>query len=210
MQNDTNSVRCPSCGATHDVYNPGVVMFVCEYCGNAVYWDEEKIKLAGKQSLLPEGFTRLYRGACGTFDNKRFVVLGRVRYSFGRGFWDEWFIEMFDGQTRWMSEDNHELAVQAQIKLEVGPFNSYRPGSQLTVRKRTFVVEETGTAECVGLEGDLPKNIETGEKYKYVDASSLDGRFTLGIEYDDDVPTVFAGKWLKFAALRLDDEGVDW
>jgi hypothetical protein len=205
------TVSCPSCGAAHDVYNPGVIMYVCEYCSNAVYWDEEKIKVAGKQSVLPEGFTRLYRGAAGSFADKRFVVLGRARYSFGRGFWDEWFIEMFNGQTQWLTEDNHELAVQAEIKgVSVAPFESYPPGATLTVRKRTFMVQEAGTAECVGLEGDLPKSIETGETYRYVDASSLDGRYTIGIEYDEEVATVFAGRWLKHSALRLDDEGVDW
>ena len=49
------TIHCPSCGAGHDITNPGVITIVCEYCGNAVYWDEEKIKDAGKQSILPAG-----------------------------------------------------------------------------------------------------------------------------------------------------------
>ena len=56
-------IKCPSCGAEHDVSNPGIITIVCEYCGTAIYWDEKKIKDAGKQSILPEGFSRLYRGA---------------------------------------------------------------------------------------------------------------------------------------------------
>ena len=82
-------IQCPSCGAGRTIRNPGVITIVCEYCGNAVYWDQEKIANAGKQSILPEGFSRLFRGATGSLLNKRFCVLGRVRYSFGRGFWDE-------------------------------------------------------------------------------------------------------------------------
>ena len=39
-------IKCPSCGAGHDISNPGVITIVCEYCGTAVYWDEEKIKNA--------------------------------------------------------------------------------------------------------------------------------------------------------------------
>ena len=53
---EPQSIACPSCGATHTIYNPGVITVVCEYCGNAVYWDAEKIKDAGKQAILPEGF----------------------------------------------------------------------------------------------------------------------------------------------------------
>ena len=205
------SISCPSCGAAHDVVNPGIVMFVCTYCGNAVSWDEEKIQAAGTQAVLPEGFTRLYRGATGSLKDRRFEVLGRVRYSFGRGFWDEWYLELQDGRTVWLTEDNHELAMQGQINdVQVAPFDQYQPGTSLLVRDQLFWVQETGNAECIGLEGDLPKLLTAGETYPYVDASSPDGRFTLGIEYDDEVPTVFWGRWLKHSALRLDDEGLDW
>ena len=204
------SITCPSCGATHELHNPGIIMYSCEYCGSAVYWDEEKIRSAGTQATLPEGFSRLFRGATGSLHQKRFVVLGRVRYSFGAGFWDEWYLDCADGTMRWLTEDNHELAIQGALDLEVGPYESYAPRSMITARDIHFVVQEVGTAECIGIEGDLPKRIEVGEKYGYVDASSPDGRYTLGIEYDEERPTVFFGRWLKWAELKLDDEGVDW
>ena len=108
---------CPSCGAPHTIRNPGVVKAVCEYCGNAVIWDEQRIRDAGKQATLPEGFTRLYRGATGRLLGKRFEVLGRVRYGFGGGFWDEWFLTLADGRTGWLTEDNHELALQQPVPV---------------------------------------------------------------------------------------------
>jgi len=207
----SRSITCPACGASHDISNPGLMMFVCEYCSNAVYWDREKVEAAGAQSVLPEGFSRLFRGAAGSYHQKRFLVHGRVRYSFGRGFWDEWYLEMNDGSNRWLTEDNHELAVQAPVTLgPVAAFESMRPGSMISVRGHSFVVQEVGTAECIGVEGELPERYLTGETYPYVDASSPDGRHTLGIEYDDDKPSGFVGRWLKHAELRLDDEGEGW
>jgi len=205
------TVTCPSCGAGHEIRNPGVIMVVCEYCGNAIYWDKEKIQNAGKQSTLPEGFTRLYRGAAGSLFKKRFVVLGRVRYSFGRGFWDEWFLEFEDGSTGWLSEDNQELCLEAPMQgAAVGQFESHKIGDKLKIEDKEFVVEEVGLAECIGVEGDLPFHFATGEKYQFVDASSPDGHYTLGIEYDNDPPTVFRGNWLSYASVKLDDEGNDW
>jgi predicted RNA-binding Zn-ribbon protein involved in translation (DUF1610 family) len=205
------SIACPSCGAEHDLYNPGIVMFLCPYCATAVYWDEEQIRAAGTQSVLPEGFTRLYRGAAGALHQTRFVVLGRARYSFGRGFWDEWYLELADGQIQWLSEDNHELSLQAEVSWSgLGPPSSYQPGTAIAGQKQRFVVQEVGRAECIGVEGDLPKMIVPGESYDYVDASSPNGRYTLGIEYDDDPPSVFLGRWLKVAELSLDNEGDDW
>lgn len=209
---EAKEIQCPSCGAGHTVYNPGVITIVCEYCGNAVYWDKEKIENAGKQSVLPEGFSRLYRGASGTLFNKRFVVLGRVRYSFGMGFWDEWFLEFSDGEIGWLSEDNHELAweKEAPSGTTVPPFSSLSPGSKIKTKTTEFIIEEVGQAECLGVEGDLPLVLQTGEKYAFADGSSPDGKYTIGIEYDNDPPTVFLGRWIKYVSLKLDDEGIDW
>jgi len=204
-------ISCPSCGASHDVHNPGIITIVCEYCGNAIYWAEENIQDAGKQSILPEGFSRLYRGATGRLFQKRFVVLGRVRYSFGKGFWDEWFLEFTDGTIGWLSEDNHEFALQKKTVSEKVPaFSSLVPGKQLSVQNIPFMIEEVGHAECLGMEGDLPLIIQSGEKYPFADASSLDGRYILSIEYDQEPPTIFFGRWLKYSAIELDDEGLEW
>ncbi len=204
-------VHCPTCGAVLPVSNPGVLMVVCEYCRNAIYWEGGGITHAGKQSVLSEGFTRLYRGAAGALRGKRFVVLGRIRYSFGQGFWDEWFIEFEDGSTAWVTEDNHELALEAVIQSTGIPsWESLAVGGRVSVDGQTFVIEEKGEAECLGMEGELLERVETGERYPYADGSSLDGRYTLGLEYDGEWPTVFKGEWIAHEELVLDDEGEDW
>ena len=205
------TVSCPSCGAEHRIFNPGVVTIVCDYCGNAVYWDASKLKDIGRQSILPEGFSRLFRGATGSFHQKRFIVMGRVRYSFGKGFWDEWFLEFADGAIGWLTEDNHEFAFQKRIQGKpVPPIEVMFPGKAFKASKIDFVVEEVGAAECLGMEGDLPIVARTGETYRFADASSPDGLYAFGVEYDQQPPTVFIGRWLKYAELTLDDEGLEW
>ena len=206
------TIHCPSCGAGHEITNPGVVTIVCQYCGNAVYWDGGKIKDAGKQSILAEGFTRLYRGATGRLEGKRFTVMGRVRYSFGKGFWDEWFLEFDDGAIGWLTEDNHELAIQTRSSAakKIPPMETIVPGKAVTFMKKKFIFQEKGQAECIGVEGDLPIEVKTGERYAFADASSPDGRYIFGIEFDDDPPALFIGRWLAFSDLKLDDEAQDW
>ena len=204
-------ISCPSCGAGHDLYNPGIVMIACEYCGNALYWDADKVKDAGQQSILAEGFSRLYRGATGKLKNRSFFVMGRVRYSFGHGFWDEWFLEFGDGSIGWLTEDNHEFALEKRSAAKkLPPFDKLTPGLRFTVRGISFVVEEIGQAECLGMEGDLPIDVQSGETYAFTDASSQDGKHSLGLEYDRQPPVVYFGQWLKYQDIRMDDEGVDW
>jgi hypothetical protein len=182
------------------------MMFVCEYCASPVYWDAEQVRSSGRKAALSEGFTRLYRGALGTLRGRRFRTEGRVRYSFGRGFWDEWYLRFDDGTAAWLTEDNHELCLEAQVP-GAPPAGAY---ARLTIAGQEFVVEERGEAECIGAEGELPFVVEMGETYRYVDGSSPDGRHSLGIEYDAEPPTLFVGDWLRQDELALDDEGEGW
>lgn len=218
MSRPARNIPCPSCGAPKELLHPGIVMFTCEHCGTPVYWDEDAVRAGGKHSVLDEGFSRLYRGATGSYRRTRFRVLGRVRYLYGtggvaRGFWDEWFLRTEKGEDVWLTEDDHELSVQSEVTVDDAmEFGRYRLGSRVFHRDTEFLVEEVGVAECFGTEGELPEVWEVGETYPFVDLSSPDGRYTLGLEFDNegDPPTAFLGHWLEHADLKMDDEGADW
>jgi len=210
------TIGCPSCGADQEILDPSTISLVCEYCDSVIVWDEEGMKLSGKQSRLSEGFSRLYRGALGTIKGQRFQVLGRVRYSFGRGFWDEWYLMLDTGETAWVTEDNHELAFQARIEAgtQFGHYSNYNVGDDIEIDGETFRVQEVGHAVCLGIEGALPKSILPEEQYPYVDGTSLDGKKTFGLEYDGPSegmpPSIFVGSWVHPESLALDDESLDW
>lgn len=204
-------LSCPACGAPLETQNPGLVMAVCGHCGNTVWWDEEAVRSVGQRSILPEGFTRLFRGATGAIQGRRFLVLGRVRYGFGRGFWDEWFVELQGGATRWLTEDDHELSLQQPLTgVQIPDTRSLFAGSRLNLADTTWVVEETGEAQCLGAEGSLPEVFAEGETFRYVDGSSLDGKHNLGIEVRSSGPRAFRGRWLPHDLVTLDDEGEGW
>ena len=204
-------LNCPACGAPLQNRNPGLVMAVCAHCGNTVWWDEQSVRSVGRRSILPEGFTRLYRGAEGAIQGRRFTVLGRVRYGFNQGFWDEWWVELQGGAGRWLSEDDHELSLQGPVPPEQVPAaSSLRPGSRLTLAGQIWAVEEVGDAVCLGAEGALPEIVEEGETFRYIDASSLDGKHSLGVELRRAGTRIFRGRWLAHELVTLDDEGGDW
>lgn len=198
---------CPTCGAPLPAGNPGVVMAVCEYCGGVSYWNEQGAQDSGKKSMLGQGFTRLYRDATGSLRGRRFRVEGRVRYSFGRGFWDEWYITFDDGSSAWVTEDDHELSLQTAYDGSQVQTEGLQPGGALQVGGQQYVVMEMGEASCLGIEGQLPKAVLPDESYRYIDASSPDGRYALGIELDEEPPTLFIGEWLAHEEVQLDDEG---
>ena len=174
------------------------------------------MKASGRESRLTEGFSRLFRGATGSIKGERFVVVGRVRYSFGRGFWDEWYLAFETGAYAWLTEDNHELALQIELEddLAVKDFESYRIGEELKINGEVFRIQELGMAKCLGLEGELPAGYLPDEVYPYVDGSSLNGAQTFGLEFDEpesgSKARVFVGTWLKAADLEVDEDDYSW
>jgi len=205
-----SEASCVSCGAPLPSRNPGIRVQTCAYCGSINLWDEDGLRDAGKKSMLPEGFTRLYRGATGTLAGTRFEVLGRVRYAYGRGVWDEWWIRMEDGQGAWLTEDDHRLALERRYEgplPDLGPAEQVR---QVEIDGRTYRIHERGQARGLGIEGQVPQGLLPDETYAYADGSSLDGTRSLGIEYDEDPPTVYIGRRLEHDDVVLDHEGDAW
>lgn len=206
----SDAPQCPSCGAPLPARNPGVRAQTCEYCGTISMWDEQGHTDSGKTSMLPEGFTRLFRGATGTLRGTRFEVLGRVRYGYDRGFWDEWYLRLEDGSTAWLTEDDHHLALETMRGAATVPTETLEVGETIPVDGTTYLIREVGTARGLGIEGQVARGVLPDETYGYADGHSLDGARTLGIEYDDDPPTVFLGERLRHEDVQLDDEGDLW
>ena len=144
---------------------------------------DEKLQSNGTQSRLAQGYSRFYSGAVGTVGDVRFQVLGRVRYAFANGFWDEWYIKHEDGTGFWITEDNYSFAIQRLHNLPdpLMPLKHYKIGDDITVDGRDYQVSEIGKAECLGIEGEVPKEILATESYMYIDAISYDGTHTLGV-----------------------------
>lgn len=192
-------VSCPSCGAEVRLWNPASISVTCEFCDTISLLVDENWTDSGRQSRLSQGFSKLYVGCVFRIQARSFQVLGRVRYSFGRGFWDEWYVQEDTGECHWVTEDEHEFALQQQIEtpLDLQNAQHLEIGQQVSVSNIPCQILEVGQASCLGIEGELPRDIAPNEQYAYADGASLDGKYTVGIEFDDTIPTVFWGEWLS-------------
>lgn len=198
-----SELNCPACGGPISRSNPGIVTSVCPHCENVVYWDADAVRSAGFKAGLTEGYTRLFLGAVGDFAGHHGVVVGRVRYRYAAGIWDEWYVNLGE-RFVWITEDDHDLAMEGPETRRVAPVaRDARLADKFTVEDTEFHVEEVGEAVCAGVEGELPERYELGETYRFLDASSVDGKRTLSIEFDDEPPALFFGVWLAPGAVQL-------
>lgn len=200
-------VACPSCGAEVRLWNPASLSVTCAFCDTISLLVDANWTDSGRQSRLSQGFSKLYVGCAFRLKDRSFQVLGRVRYSFGRGFWDEWYVQEDTGECHWITEDDHEFALQQQIDTpsELQHIEGLNIGQQLFILSIPCQILEVGQASCLGIEGELPRNILPNEHYAYADGSSLDGKYTVGFEFDDDAPTVFWGEWVSPTDIQCEE-----
>lgn len=197
-------MNCPSCGAELEVDDRFAHLVVCESCDSSVVVDARALRVAGKMATLTPPSGRLYLGASGSLGKRQFRVVGRVRYGYGSGYWDEWFLSLDDGTVSWISEDEDDLVLESCTQHPAPPFSydSLAPGEKISLGGAMFSVTEKDVATCEGGAGQLPFMVVPGEQVPFVDLTG--DELTGTIEFDDDGVKVFVGKAIRPDSLQLD------
>ncbi len=200
-------MKCPNCGANLDIDQTRAHFAVCGYCQSSIIVDREALKLSGKMAVLRPPLGPLALGFTGSIAGRGFGVLGRVRYAYEAGFWDEWYLQFEDGDSGWISQDEDRLALE---ELSHGTelsetYSQLEVGDTLTLKQEDFVVREFGVATLEAAEGQLPFPITPGEKHPYIDLVGPEGSFAT-IEIDGQETRCFLGKQLAPKDLRVDQE----
>jgi len=115
-------------------------------------------------------------------EKKTYMPLGKIRYSYGRGFWEEYFLKGEDSREYWLSIDEGDFALEKpmNIPLSIHSFDELRVGAEYG----KYIVIEIGEGKCVGFEGELPKLIGVGDKHNYAHLSK-GGTSLITVEFRD-------------------------
>jgi hypothetical protein len=162
-------------------------------CGSSIFLEDNHVKLIGQSSVLSPTPSLIELHKTFKLQGKIFTPLGKIRYSYGRGFWEEWFLKDERNQEFWLSIDEGDFVLQKKIKLTL-PFQS---ASAFKVGRKygKYLVTEKGEGTCVGFEGELPENIHLNEKHQYIHLSLGQGSLVTA-EFTKDLTETFKGKWI--------------
>ena len=116
-------MHCPSCGAELQPDTRLAHLVVCEFCDSAIVLDEKAARVSGKMAVLAQTPGPLYVGGTGRLMERDFAVLGRVRYGYSKGYWDEWYLAFEDGSAAWISEDENEFTLETAAQEESSPID---------------------------------------------------------------------------------------
>ena len=199
-------MNCPECSAELEWQARFSELVVCDSCQTASRLSDGGIHAVGRMAQLAHTPGPLYLGATGRLGKKTFTVLGRVRYRYAQGFWDEWLLSMSDGGSRWVAEDEAEHTVMRQVKRgdALSLMRRAAPGGRLSLGERSFHVDEKSQAQCVGGEGQLPFVIRQGDEIGYADLSG-GGDHVATIEIDaEGGGRVYVGKKVSASVFKVD------
>ncbi|CAA6820380.1 MAG: Unknown protein [uncultured Sulfurovum sp.] len=192
-KNDTNTYNCPQCGDQLSIYFKYSKLVKCQSCGSSIFLEDESVTKIGESSVLSSEPSLIKLHQPFKLQAKTFIPLGKIRYGYGRGFWEEWFLRDEKNQEFWLSVDEGDFVLEAKNKLAL-PFKDF---SQFTVGSRhgKYLVSEKGEGTCMGFEGELPENIHLGEKHQYIHLSQGGGNLVT-LELSKTSSQTFKGKWV--------------
>jgi hypothetical protein len=196
------AANCPSCGAPVKFLWSSAVQTTCEFCQSILVRTDVDLKKVGVVADLPPDASPIQIGTEGAYQNKSFVVVGRIIYEYEQGGWNEWHIVFNDGSSGWLADAQLEYDLSWLAKPEQPlPANTSK-GQAFQWKNGSYQVTSVTKAHYKGVQGELP--------FEYWDKSDLlfaDLRTTTGdfgtIDYSENPPLLFLGRAVEFDDLHL-------
>lgn len=198
------TANCPSCGAPVQFAWSSAVQTACPYCHSILVRHDVDLEKVGIVADLPPDASPIQLFTEGIFDNRRFTVIGRIRYEWEQGGWNEWHILFSDQSTGWLSDSQAEYAVSFLVAppAPLPGADQIRPGNMLRISGAPFYVTHLTPVRYIGFEGELPFTTTGRSEFLTADLRTSDARFAT-IDYSETPPLLFAGRFAGFDELRL-------
>lgn len=155
--------NCPQCGAEVALRSAASALAVCSYCRSTLAREGDALRRLGQSAEVFEDYSPLQVGVQGTWNGRRFAVVGRLQWRSDDGAsWNEWAV-LFDddGARAWLAEDNGRYVLARRRELsaahagELKALRAWRAGERRRLGGDTWSVASVASARAVAAEGEL-------------------------------------------------------
>lgn len=203
-------INCPQCGAPAP-FRGTAVSLVCEYCNSTIVRTNVNVRLVGQVSAIVDNGSPILLGARGRWKGVPFTVAGRLQVAYGRGTWNEWYLEFADKGQGWLADAQGMFAIlrprdPSVVADALPPYAEIAIGSVLVIKGTSALVVDKRSASYRGAEGILPFEAEPGHTFSGIDLRGFEGEF-ITLDYGHHThhrrPLPFVGQAASLASLQL-------
>jgi hypothetical protein len=204
------SFPCPNCGAEVNFRSAALPAVVCAYCRTLVVRQGDGVMKLGTAAALPFDVSPIQIGTSGRFEGIGFDVVGRVRWGWTDGGWNEWVLFFADGSTAWLGEAMGQFMLQRErpmAEVHAKAIRALAKGEKVSVGTKAQVgdvalfVADAREARCIAAEGELPSRIPPGWTVYSVDFRSPSGACAT-LQRDEQEATFYMGRYVSLAELQ--------
>ncbi len=198
------SANCPNCGAPVSFQFSGAVQTTCPYCHSILVRHDVDLEKVGQVANLPPDVSPIQRLTEGIWNQRSFVVVGRILYQYEQGAWNEWHCVTNLGESWWLSDAMARYAVSKLVPLppKLPPPGELKPGLRLDLNGTRYEITSLTRARYIGVEGELPFEYWDKTECLFADLQTADSRFGT-IDCTEDPPLLFLGESVPFDSLQL-------
>lgn len=204
------TINCPSCGAPIELRSAAVPYSVCPYCQSVVMHQGDQPVEVGKAAVLPFDVSPIQLGTTGEVDGVRFEVVGRVRWGWTDGSWNEWLLQCSDGVERWLGEamGMFQYLTEKPDAMMDPLLQRFAAGGPIAIAEQavidgiTFAASDIKEAKCLGGEGSLPFPTPADWTMVSVDFKGKTGE-SLSVQRDAQGTGAYEGRYLDLAAMKV-------
>lgn len=171
---------------------------------------DEGVRAMGKAAVLPFDVSPIQIGTRGTFDGTAFEVVGRVRWGWTAGSWNEWLVLFGDGSNGWLADAMGQFsvlrerpidAVESQVVRALARGETATIGTGADIDGETMIVSDTRQVRCIAAEGELPFAAPVGWTVHSTDLKGASDAAAT-VQRDDAEASFYVGRYVTLAELR--------
>jgi hypothetical protein len=198
------ATNCPNCGALVKFLWSSAVQTTCEFCHSILVRTDVDLTKVGEVADLPDDASPIQIGTEGVYQNKSFVVVGRIIYEHEQGGWNEWHIVYNDGSSGWLADAQleYDLSWSTKSPASLPVSDQLSRGQAFEWSGKMYKVTSLTKAHYKGVQGELPFEYWDKSDLLFADLRTTSGEFGT-IDYSENPPLLFLGRAVEFNDLHL-------
>lgn len=207
MENFTlNRYTCTFCGKSQPVEDSASGIFICPDCHRILY--KKEIPTVGRKNLsnpVPEDLTPLCIGSKGIFQEKKFKIVGRVRYHSMDGYRNQWSVLFDGGKNTWLFEGYGAYALCNLSDKSFNPTGNspIKPYKTVKIFDISYTLDSITKLTEWEAEGEFPDNENFGGGFICMALSNNQGDAAFLDTYTKEKINIYTGKSLDYADFNF-------